>query len=112
MPDRHGFDLLGDRVRCIWCGACGDRWEWPEQRRGDHACRPEDDLEDDARRAREAETHARRERRHRSRFWLATHKPRACANPYCSEVFTPKRSTRIYCKDACRRATARRANGA
>lgn len=37
MPDRHGFNLLGDSVRCIDCPAGGPVWRWPEHERTRHA---------------------------------------------------------------------------
>jgi HB1, ASXL, restriction endonuclease HTH domain len=37
MPDRHGFNLLGDSVRCIECEAGGPLWRWPECKRRRHA---------------------------------------------------------------------------
>jgi hypothetical protein len=37
MPDRHGFNLLGDSVRCIDCEAGGPLWRWPERKRRRHA---------------------------------------------------------------------------
>jgi hypothetical protein len=37
MPDRHGFNLLGDSVRCIDCEAGGPLWHWPERKRQRHA---------------------------------------------------------------------------
>ena len=37
MPDRHGFDLLGETVRCIDCPTGGPLWRWPERKRRRHA---------------------------------------------------------------------------
>lgn len=37
MPDRHGFNLLGESVRCIECEASGPIWRWPERKRRRHA---------------------------------------------------------------------------
>jgi restriction system protein len=37
MPDRHGFNLLGETVRCIDCPAGGPLWRWPERKRRRHA---------------------------------------------------------------------------
>jgi HB1, ASXL, restriction endonuclease HTH domain len=37
MPDRHGFNLLGETVRCIDCDAGGPIWRWPERKRRRHA---------------------------------------------------------------------------
>ena len=37
MPDRHGFNLLGDSVCCIECEAGGPIWRWPEHKRRRHA---------------------------------------------------------------------------
>jgi hypothetical protein len=37
MPDRHGFNLLGETVRCINCPASGPLWRWPERKRRRHA---------------------------------------------------------------------------
>src|SRR5215218_762010 len=37
MPDRHGFNLLGETVRCIDCEAGGPLWRWPERKRRRHA---------------------------------------------------------------------------
>jgi hypothetical protein len=37
MPDRHGFNLLGDSVRCIDCETGGPIWRWPERKRRRHA---------------------------------------------------------------------------
>ena len=39
MPDRHGFNLLGDSVRCIDCETGGPLWRWPERKRRRHARR-------------------------------------------------------------------------
>src|SRR5215218_7498537 len=39
MPDRHGFNLLGETVRCIDCEAGGALWRWPERKRRRHASR-------------------------------------------------------------------------
>lgn len=39
MPDRHGFNLLGETVRCIDCEAGGPIWCWPERKRRRHASR-------------------------------------------------------------------------
>ncbi|HEU6443772.1 MAG TPA: winged helix-turn-helix domain-containing protein [Gaiellaceae bacterium] len=39
MPDRHGFNLLGEAVRCIDCEAGGPLWRWPERKRRRHASR-------------------------------------------------------------------------
>ncbi|MGH2797729.1 MAG: winged helix-turn-helix domain-containing protein [Thermoleophilaceae bacterium] len=39
MPDRHGFDQLGETVRCIDCPAGGPLWRWPERKRRRHALR-------------------------------------------------------------------------
>lgn len=38
MPDRYGFDHLGDEVRCIedGCGAGGPRYAWTEMARALH----------------------------------------------------------------------------
>lgn len=37
MPDRFGFDYLGDSVRCIDCPTGGRIWRWPEENRQRHA---------------------------------------------------------------------------
>jgi hypothetical protein len=37
MPDRLGFNLLGETVRCIECEAGGPIWRWPERKRRRHA---------------------------------------------------------------------------
>jgi hypothetical protein len=37
MPDRHGFNLLGETVRCIDCPEGGPLWRWPERKRRRHA---------------------------------------------------------------------------
>jgi hypothetical protein len=37
VPDRHGFNLLGETVRCIDCPAGGPLWRWPERKRRSHA---------------------------------------------------------------------------
>jgi hypothetical protein len=37
MPDRHGFNLLGETVRCIDCEEGGPIWRWPERKRRRHA---------------------------------------------------------------------------
>lgn len=37
MPDKHGFNHLGDDVRCIDCPAGGPLGRWPEHRRAHHA---------------------------------------------------------------------------
>ena len=39
MPDRHGFNLLGNSVRCIDCETGGPIWRWPEHKRRRHASR-------------------------------------------------------------------------
>ena len=39
MPDRHGFNLLGETVRCIDCDAVGPLWRWPKRKRRRHARR-------------------------------------------------------------------------
>jgi hypothetical protein len=39
MPDRHGFNLLGETVRCIDCEVGGPLWRWPERKRRRHARR-------------------------------------------------------------------------
>ena len=39
MPDHHGFNLLGETVRCIDCEASGPLWRWPERKRRRHARR-------------------------------------------------------------------------
>lgn len=38
MPDRYGFDHLGDEVRCIEedCGARGPLWVWTIPKRARH----------------------------------------------------------------------------
>jgi HB1, ASXL, restriction endonuclease HTH domain len=37
MPDRHGFNHLGDHVRCIDCPTGGPLGKWPEHKRARHA---------------------------------------------------------------------------
>jgi hypothetical protein len=37
MPDRHGFNHLGDDVRCIDCPSGGPLGRWPEHKRAQHA---------------------------------------------------------------------------
>jgi hypothetical protein len=37
MPDQHGFNHLGDDVRCIDCPAGGPLGRWPEHKRAQHA---------------------------------------------------------------------------
>jgi len=37
MPDKHGFNHLGDDVRCIDCPAGGPLGRWPEHKRARHA---------------------------------------------------------------------------
>src|SRR5206468_562244 len=37
MPDRFGFNLLGDTVSCIDCPSGGPIWRWPEEKRQQHA---------------------------------------------------------------------------
>src|SRR6266511_2395138 len=37
MPDQHGFNLLGDSIRCIDCETGGPIWPWPERKRRRHA---------------------------------------------------------------------------
>ena len=37
MPDRHGFNHLGDDVRCIDCPTGGPLGRWPEHKRAQHA---------------------------------------------------------------------------
>ena len=39
MPDRFGFNLLGEAVRCIDCDTGGPIWRWPERKRARHARR-------------------------------------------------------------------------
>jgi len=37
VPDRFGFNLLGETVRCIDCDTGGPIWRWPERKRRQHA---------------------------------------------------------------------------
>jgi hypothetical protein len=37
MPDKHGFNHLGDNVRCIDCPTGGPLGHWPEHKRARHA---------------------------------------------------------------------------
>jgi hypothetical protein len=37
MPDKHGFNHLGDDVRCIDCPTGGPLGQWPERTRAQHA---------------------------------------------------------------------------
>jgi HB1, ASXL, restriction endonuclease HTH domain len=37
MPDTHGFNHLGDQVRCIDCPTGGPLGRWPEHKRAQHA---------------------------------------------------------------------------
>jgi HB1, ASXL, restriction endonuclease HTH domain len=37
MPDKHGFNHLGDSVRCIDCPTGGPLGHWPEHKRAQHA---------------------------------------------------------------------------
>jgi len=37
MPDKHGFNHLGDDVRCIDCPTGGPLGHWPEHKRARHA---------------------------------------------------------------------------
>ncbi|MGH3010099.1 MAG: HTH domain-containing protein [Gaiellaceae bacterium] len=37
MPDKHGFNHLGDSVRCIDCPTGGPLGQWPEHKRAQHA---------------------------------------------------------------------------
>jgi hypothetical protein len=37
MPDKHGFNHLGDNVRCIDCPTGGPLGHWPERKRARHA---------------------------------------------------------------------------
>jgi hypothetical protein len=37
MPDRYGFNHLGDEVRCIDCPSGGPLWQWPEHKRARHS---------------------------------------------------------------------------
>jgi hypothetical protein len=37
MPDKHGFNHLGDDVRCIDCPTGGPLGNWPEHKRARHA---------------------------------------------------------------------------
>lgn len=39
MPDRYGFNHLGDTMRCIDCPTGGPIWRWPEHKRSRHARR-------------------------------------------------------------------------
>ena len=41
MPDKFGFDWLGDVRRCVDCGEGGVAWEWPERERERHFARHE-----------------------------------------------------------------------
>jgi len=110
MPDRLDFDELGSEVRCIWCGEGGPLWEWPEERRSSHFHREHNGgqpLEEELAEERARTSQARRERRHRSRAWVAFHESRVCANQYCAVAFVPHRADRMYCSDRCRRAVAR-----
>lgn len=38
MPDKYGFNILGNDVKCIepQCENGGKMWEWPEERRKVH----------------------------------------------------------------------------
>lgn len=38
MPDKYGFNHLGDNVRCIDCPTGGPIGHWPEHKRAKHAC--------------------------------------------------------------------------
>jgi hypothetical protein len=112
MPDRHGFEHFdgGTRpeVRCSVCGASGPPWVWPVERREQHH-RSHLAITDDAaaesqlidERARLQKAAAGRRDRH------VVHPPRVCANPFCSVVFQPERSTGRYCSGACRQAMHR-----
>jgi HB1, ASXL, restriction endonuclease HTH domain len=39
VPDRFGFNLLGETVGCIDCDTGGPIWRWPERKRARHARR-------------------------------------------------------------------------
>jgi hypothetical protein len=111
MPENHGFEhvVVGGRalLRCQVCDATGEPWEWPLARRYQHArmhAGIPDAVKAEAKlekvRQEIARAHAHRDRR----VILPT---RRCANPFCSEVFQPRRSTACYCSDACRVAVHR-----
>ena len=67
MPDRHGFNHLGQDVRCIedGCDAGGPLHEWPERKRARHQAAHERARE--TRRLVEASTRLRRYRRELAR---------------------------------------------
>jgi hypothetical protein len=110
MPDRFDFDHLGERVRCIWCGAGGPVWRWRDDRREAHS-RSHDPSAEEVEAARcverEEQARGRRDRRHRTLEWTSSHPVRTCAYTYCAEEFIPARSTRRYCSDRCRKAASR-----
>ncbi len=115
MADAHGFDAIsvGGRavLRCSVCDVQGEPWEWPLHRRYQHA---QMHAGITVAAARDRELSERREelkatamaQSHRDRRVVLP--PRRCANPYCSAVFQPRRSTARYCSGACRVAEHRR----
>lgn len=109
MPDRFDFDHLGLDVRCVWCGDGGPRWQWPDDRREQHGHThdpSEEQLEEGRAAGKARGARARRERRHRTPEWVKQHASRS-ANPACSNVFEPARSTTGFSSDGCRKAAAR-----
>lgn len=120
MPAEHGFEHVADNgrayLRCTvpGCDAIGEPWEWPLHRRYQHAqahlgvadaAAAEQKFARD--RADLLAASAKSPRRDR-RVVLP---PRQCANPYCSLVFQPRRSTARYCCGACRVAVHRQRHG-
>jgi hypothetical protein len=76
MPDEHGFNLLGDSVRCIDCETGGPIWRGPERKRRRHA------------RAHRAATNARRTTELRRRRTLLAPPPARTPNEETKEVAT------------------------
>jgi hypothetical protein len=76
MPDRHGFNLLGDSVCCIDCETGGPIWRWPERKRQRHA------------RAHRAAAKAARTTGLRQRRTLLSPPPARTANEETKEVAT------------------------
>lgn len=114
MSENQGFEhvVVGGRakLRCTVCGTEGEPWEWSLARRHQHALmhtghpeatRAERAIEHAVEDRRRAEAESARARRR------VMHPPRRCANPFCSVVFQPRRSTARYCSTKCRVAAHR-----
>jgi hypothetical protein len=117
MPDRLGFEHFdgGTRpeLRCIECGAKGPPSAWPIERREQHHRSHLEIADAVAAEKRLVAERARLQKAVVDRRDRHVVPPRPCANPFCSVVFQPKRSTGRYCSGACKVAAwrARHAGG-